>query len=318
MANRVTTNFCNLISSTVNLGYTLHITGFEENSDKNGLQEGRLDIRFQEEKPKLVLELLRKYDVIPRDAVVVFCDGFDVLAHSDSKTFLSKYDSLGKPDVLFSGESYCFPWDIDGHVSPYCSAVMAKLRPDETLLCGKKMSRWKWVKKSACAPYIISESRDPFFLGKAIVFPFINTGLYVGKKRALNDLLSSYLYSYKKGSHLHGYSDQAIIHDMVAKNITSGFVDQHATMLLNMCCPRLPKTFMRWEEGIGLKTAFQQNKTNFPAFIHWSGNSAGNSVVYKALASMHKKVSMNKLLSNMIVHSSNPDRKSRIIQECGW
>lgn len=284
VANQINPALCTLLRSTINNGYIVHLTGLD-------ITRGNTLINFQEKKPKAVLDILKNSPSIQDNDLVVFADGFDVIAQMSVTQLLQKYDKLGKPNILFSGETYCFPWNIHNSVSNYCRTIMKEISLGSGIICNPKIRSWYWVDKSLCVLNITSSGQEiSFDPNKNITFPFINVGLYITKKSYLVKLLDKYIISYQNIPWLHGSSDQGIIQDIYATSFEGfGNVDIYAEMFLNMCCPRLPTKFVTIND-YGLIQISVNNSTKIPAFVHWPGfgSSAATNVNYLALQKLNK------------------------------
>ena len=309
VSNQFNEALCNLIRNTVNLDYNLHVLGA-------GLPKLNA-VHFQEEKPKLLLELLNLKNVnIHDDDLIVFVDGFDVLVQLSKTELLTKYQQIGSPEILFSGETYCFPWSLNGVVSTYCSSIMSKIEQPYGLMCNKKMKTWPWIKQDTCM--IINENDNNQKLSHKIIFPFMNTGLYLAKKKSLIKLLELYMKVYIEKPMLHGYSDQAIIQDIFANNDKNDeIVDKYGSILFNICCPKqLLRKYTKWDSNQGLSFTLN-NEKRVPVFIHWSGSSSKDDHMYNALANLHRNVSISKI-NNVIVHKNkyNVNQSKHTVQKC--
>ena len=58
------------------------------------------------------IKLLTAYELaesLPEDSIVMLVDAFDVVFQGSAADILDAYDSLGRPDILFSAEANCWP-----------------------------------------------------------------------------------------------------------------------------------------------------------------------------------------------------------------
>jgi len=88
--------------------------------------------------------------------------------------------------------------------------------------------------------------------GERLVFPFLNSGLYAGRRPALRRLLADYAAVSAERPNLEGQTDQAVFHAVAVDRAGTGgdqlTVDVEAGAFLNCCCPRgsLLRGLSRW------------------------------------------------------------------------
>ena len=176
VADSAPPGLCALGSSAVRHGYRLTILGANRSAYHDLL----------ESKPRMLLNFLR------RDAslnnVVAFVDGFDVLAQRGPGAALAGWAHVGSPDILFGSESYCFPFRRGRTPSVYCRRTVQTLRVGDKLVClGKARRLYAELGVDVvrhCAKLAGTTPEESIFLpkpGERIIFPFLNSGLYLGR-----------------------------------------------------------------------------------------------------------------------------------------
>lgn len=265
---------CRLAHSAVRLGYHLHILGTNATFDD--------PVTAQEHKPRLLLEFVKEQIDFRDDHIFVFVDGFDVLCQAPPNILLESHRTMGSPKVLFSGETYCFPFQS------YCSKY-PKLHLSERVVCLRKvrgmLSKLKIDPVVQCAsPSLLSGSPRS---GETLVFPFLNSGMFMATKAELITLLEKFLGIYRKRLDLHGQSDQSVFHELLVKSISKVgsqpiSVDRSAKIFLNACCPRgmLTRGLVKWNKSLN---SFNFSGMGMPSFIHWSGQSWYKDFMFQQL-----------------------------------
>ena len=274
IANTVRPGLCNLIRSARIHDFALYILGADlPNEDL---------YTFLEKKPKIFLDFLKSSSIQDSDTIV-FVDGYDVLIQGPSRE-MDPQITDNNPLLLFSGESWCWPWNLGNkHVSSYCKKAMNLVDQSEKIACSPKMLKWEWVDKERC---------DPLKGHSAIVFPFLNSGMYLGSKRNIMNFLNEYLTYNENPKALHGFTDQGSIQDMIYLQKNDTFfhhhVDRYAKIFLNVCCPQgaLSEHRVTWDEKTSRwkLAAHETRGETTPTFIHWNAGLIGKADF------MHKKL----------------------------
>lgn len=228
--------------------------------------------------------------------VVAFVDGFDVLAQRGPGAALAGWAHVGSPDILFGSESYCFPLRRGQTPSLYCRRTVQTLRVGDKLVClGKARRLYAELGVDVarrCAKLTGTASKESIFLpkpGERIVFPFLNSGLYLGRRGPLVKLIETYLKTYAQNPALAGLTDQAIFHELAATGLALA-TDREGHVFLNACCPRgaLLRGLAAWNtsaEAYDLPAARAA-----PAFLHWNGHVGGMDATRAMLMSTHARM----------------------------
>ena len=151
--------------------------------------------------------------------------------------------------VHYGGETYCWP----AVMHPYCRSY-ANLGPNERITCAGKVPRsFQGLRLSQKHCWkgqpAIDRNSDSFHGSDSgtphIVFPFANGGLYGGEASAVARALERYksllIDPNRPGA---GLSDQPVFHYMLglqaqlSNSTATADVDRHASLFLNMCCPK--------------------------------------------------------------------------------
>ena len=309
VASDVNVPFCNFVRSVLSYGYSLNVISYAKADDPRLLMA---------DKPKLLLKLMQDNENFKNDSIVVFADGYDVIVQHDVDKFYSKYQELGSPELLFSGESYCFPFRVNKHVTKYCSVVHKMITDPYGLLCGGKMRSMMPETRCANANQNVKVNET---LSLRVVFPFINTGIFLGKVNSLMSFLHEYLDKYDGDPSLRVGTDQGIVHEVFlskSPQTLQGVVDKRSSIFLNLCCPRSPlKQYVTFRREIGLSLNINDEEI-IPVFLHWPGHAGEGDANYLSMKDM-KRTNINlrdaTFTDNLFVHG-NTLSKNEIVGKC--
>jgi len=153
VADAAAPGLCALARSAAVHGYALDVLG------ANATLGGYHDIL--EAKPRLLAAFLDGDATLTDDDVVVFVDGFDVLAQAPPAALLAALREIGCPALLFGGESYCFPstYGPGGGDAPYCARAAASLGARDRLARARAKAKRSLDASEVSAPRVLDDGR---------------------------------------------------------------------------------------------------------------------------------------------------------------
>jgi hypothetical protein len=148
-ASRATTGFCRTIRSVIGQNLTLFIAGYGKEDTKT-------------DKPYKFLEIseLAKRD-LPESHVLIFMDGYDIIAQQDEKYILEEFSTF-KSGIVYAAEKGCWPFNQDSEAQkeicplfPFDQSIkemykdgFEKGQPMQYLNSG-----WMACKRDSCVPW---------------------------------------------------------------------------------------------------------------------------------------------------------------------
>lgn len=205
---------------------------------------------FKKEKPAIYQKVL-EHPKIKEDDVVVFVDLYDTFFICDSEELLRKFsvfEKLNKKRVIFGAEMYFWPFNSGYDCPPFNQELVSNLYEER--------------------------------IGKTRKVPYLNSGIFLGRKQHLREFLSIWVFKQKVAYNRDlCKEDQGCATLAALENSLWVSIDINNEIVLNAFkVKRNALNINTTRDGISV---FDTRTNSFPSIVHFNGDGGQDSDCFK-------------------------------------